>query len=145
MQAHEGRNALCGHHEVGLGEGDAQALLYGIGDLHLEVVVAKLLAEYKVGIDLTKPKVAFRETIRKNSDVEYKYKKQTGGHGQYGHVELNVIRIGGQMYLRKVVAFVKGISSNGLHACGDSHGREASTVCKCLREDCNYFRWDYDF
>ncbi|MCR5094630.1 MAG: elongation factor G [Lachnospiraceae bacterium] len=65
-----------------------QTLIYGIGDLHLEVVVAKLLSEYKVGIDLTKPKVAFRETIRKNSDVEYKYKKQTGGHGQYGHVKI---------------------------------------------------------
>ena len=44
--------------------------------------------QYKVKIDLTKPKVAFRETIRKTSDVEYKYKKQTGGHGQYGHVKM---------------------------------------------------------
>ncbi|MCR4902276.1 MAG: elongation factor G [Butyrivibrio sp.] len=65
-----------------------QTLIYGMGDLHLEVVASKLLNEYKVGVDLTKPKVAFRETIRKNSDVEYKYKKQTGGHGQYGHVKM---------------------------------------------------------
>ncbi|MCR5099786.1 MAG: elongation factor G [Butyrivibrio sp.] len=65
-----------------------QTLIYGMGDMHLEVVQSKLLNEYKVGIDLTKPKVAFRETLRKNSDVEYKYKKQTGGHGQYGHVKM---------------------------------------------------------
>ncbi len=65
-----------------------QSLIYGMGDMHLEVAVSKLLNEYKVAIDLDKPKVAFRETIRKNSDVEYKYKKQTGGHGQYGHVKM---------------------------------------------------------
>ncbi|MDE7287038.1 MAG: elongation factor G, partial [Lachnospiraceae bacterium] len=65
-----------------------QMLLYGMGDLHLEVIVSKLLNEYKVEIELTKPKVAFRETIRKTSDVEYKYKKQSGGHGQYGHVKM---------------------------------------------------------
>ena len=65
-----------------------QMLLYGMGDLHLEVIASKLLNEYKVEIELTKPKVAFRETIKKNSDVEYKYKKQSGGHGQYGHVKM---------------------------------------------------------
>lgn len=65
-----------------------QMLLYGMGDLHLEVIASKLLNEYKVDIELTKPKVAFRETIKKNSDVEYKYKKQSGGHGQYGHVKM---------------------------------------------------------
>ncbi len=65
-----------------------QSLLYGMGDMHLEVIVSRLLNEYKVGVDLTRPKVAFRETIRKNSDVESKYKKQTGGHGQYGHVKM---------------------------------------------------------
>lgn len=65
-----------------------QMLLYGMGDLHLEVIASKLLNEYKVEIELSKPKVAFRETIRKTSDVEYKYKKQSGGHGQYGHVKM---------------------------------------------------------
>ncbi len=65
-----------------------QMLLYGMGDLHLEVIASKLLNDYKVEIELSKPKVAFRETIRKNSDVEYKYKKQSGGHGQYGHVKM---------------------------------------------------------
>lgn len=65
-----------------------QTLLYGMGDLHLEIVASRLLNEYKVEIELTKPKVAFKETIKKTSDVEYKYKKQSGGHGQYGHVKM---------------------------------------------------------
>ena len=65
-----------------------QALLYGMGDQHLDVVVSKLEERYKVKITLEQPKVAFRETIRKNSDVDTKYKKQSGGHGQYGHVKM---------------------------------------------------------
>ena len=65
-----------------------QSLLYGMGDQHLEVVVSKLEERYKVKINLEVPKVAFRETIRKNSDVDTKYKKQSGGHGQYGHVKM---------------------------------------------------------
>lgn len=67
---------------------NGQMLLYGIGDMHLDVVCSRLLNEYKVEITLEKPKVAFRETIKKKSDVEYKYKKQSGGHGQYGHVKM---------------------------------------------------------
>lgn len=65
-----------------------QLLLYGMGDMHLEVVVSRLLNEYKVDVELAKPKIAYKETIRKTSDVEYKYKKQSGGHGQYGHVKM---------------------------------------------------------
>jgi len=65
-----------------------QLLLYGMGDMHLEVIVSRLLNEYKVGVELAKPKIAYKETIRKTSDVEYKYKKQSGGHGQYGHVKM---------------------------------------------------------
>ena len=65
-----------------------QTLLYGMGDQHLDIVVSKLKERYKVDIELSKPKVAFRETIRKNSDVEGKHKKQSGGHGQYGHVKM---------------------------------------------------------
>ena len=65
-----------------------QTLIYGIGDLQLDVVVSRLANEYKCQIELMDPKVAFRETIKKNSDVEYKYKKQSGGHGQYGHVKM---------------------------------------------------------
>lgn len=65
-----------------------QTLLYGMGDQHLEVVASKLAERYKVAITLETPRVAFRETIRKNSDVDTKYKKQSGGHGQYGHVKM---------------------------------------------------------
>lgn len=65
-----------------------QALLYGMGDQHLEIVVSKLASRYKVEVTLETPKVAFRETIRKSSDVDSKYKKQSGGHGQYGHVKM---------------------------------------------------------
>ncbi|MBP3737247.1 MAG: elongation factor G [Lachnospiraceae bacterium] len=65
-----------------------QTLMYGVGDLQLEVIKSMLQNEYNVEIETEKPKVAFRETIKKNSDVEYKYKKQSGGHGQYGHVKM---------------------------------------------------------
>ncbi len=65
-----------------------QTLLYGMGDQHLDIVVSRLLNEYKVDVELVRPKIAYKETIRKTSDVEYKYKKQSGGHGQYGHVKM---------------------------------------------------------
>ena len=65
-----------------------QTLLYGLGDQHLDIIASKLLTKYKVDVELEKPKVAFRETIRKSSDVDSKYKKQSGGHGQYGHVKM---------------------------------------------------------
>ena len=65
-----------------------QTLIYGMGDQHLDIVVSRLLNEYKVEVELDRPKVAYKETIRKQSDVEYKYKKQSGGHGQYGHVKM---------------------------------------------------------
>ncbi len=65
-----------------------QMLLYGMGDQHLDIIVSRLLNEYKVEVDLDVPRIAYKETIRKTSDVEYKYKKQSGGHGQYGHVKM---------------------------------------------------------
>lgn len=67
---------------------NGQMLLYGMGDQQLEIAVSRLLNEYKVEIELSKPKIAYRETIRKKVDVEAKYKKQSGGHGQYGHVKM---------------------------------------------------------
>ena len=65
-----------------------QTLIYGIGDMQLEVVKSMLKNEYKVEIETTQPKVAYRETIRKTADIDSKYKKQSGGHGQYGHVKI---------------------------------------------------------
>ena len=54
----------------------------------MEWATSTLAEKYKVDVELVRPKVAFRETIRKKADVEYKYKKQSGGHGQYGHVKM---------------------------------------------------------
>jgi len=65
-----------------------QTLLYGIGDQHLEVVVSKLLNRYKVELEISKPKVPYRETISKKVKVQGKHKKQSGGHGQYGDVHI---------------------------------------------------------
>ncbi|MBO7600940.1 MAG: elongation factor G [Lachnospiraceae bacterium] len=67
---------------------NGQMLLYAMGDMALDIAVSRLKNEYKVEVVLEKPKIAFRETIKKKSDVEYKYKKQSGGHGQYGHVKM---------------------------------------------------------
>ena len=63
-----------------------QSLIYGIGDQQLDVVVSKLQSRYKVAVELSKPKFAFRETLRKKVKVQGKHKKQSGGHGQYGDV-----------------------------------------------------------
>ena len=71
-----------------------QTLIYGMGDQHLEIIASKLLNVYKVEIELEQPKVAYRETIRKTSDVDSKYKKQSGGHGQYGHVKMKFEPLG---------------------------------------------------
>ncbi len=65
-----------------------QSLLYGIGEQQLEIIKSKLQERYKVAIELMAPKVAFRETIKKTSDVQGRYKKQSGGHGQFGDVKM---------------------------------------------------------
>ncbi|HPV02260.1 MAG TPA: elongation factor G [Clostridiales bacterium] len=63
-----------------------QTIISGVGEQHLDVIVSKLKAKFGVDVNLTDPKVPYRETIRKKVKVEGKHKKQTGGHGQYGHV-----------------------------------------------------------
>ena len=65
-----------------------QSLLYGIGDQQLDVVVSKLQTRYKVDIELSKPKFAFRETLRKKVEAQGRHKKQSGGHGQFGDVKM---------------------------------------------------------
>lgn len=65
-----------------------QTLLYAIGDQQLDVVVNKLFAKFKVEIELSKPRVPYRETLRKKVRIQGKYKKQSGGHGQYGDVHI---------------------------------------------------------
>ncbi|MBR4574652.1 MAG: elongation factor G [Lachnospiraceae bacterium] len=71
-----------------------QSLIYALGDQAIEIVASRLANVYKVEIELEEPKVAYRETIRKTSDVEGKYKKQSGGHGQYGHVKMRFEPLG---------------------------------------------------
>jgi elongation factor G len=63
-----------------------QMIISGVGEQHLDIIVSKLKAKFNVGVNLVDPKVPYRETIRKKVKVEGKHKKQTGGHGQYGHV-----------------------------------------------------------
>ena len=65
-----------------------QLLLSGFGDIHLDVVVSKMKTRYNTGVDLITPKIAYRETVKKKAQVEGKHKKQSGGHGQYGHVRI---------------------------------------------------------
>ncbi|MBQ9416542.1 MAG: elongation factor G [Clostridia bacterium] len=67
-----------------------QTIIAGMGELHLEIIVDRLLREFKVEANIGKPQVAYKETIRKRVDYEYKYKKQSGGAGQYGHVKIIV-------------------------------------------------------
>ncbi len=67
-----------------------QTIIAGMGELHLEIIVDRLLREFKVEANIGKPQVAYKETIRKTVDHECKYKKQSGGSGQYAHVKIIV-------------------------------------------------------
>jgi elongation factor G len=71
-------------------EETGQTIIAGMGELHLEIIVDRLLREFKVEANVGKPEVAYRETIRRRAEAEAKYIKQTGGRGQYGHVVLAV-------------------------------------------------------
>jgi len=67
-------------------EETGQTIIAGMGELHLEIIVDRLLREFKVEANVGKPQVSYKETITTEADVEYKHAKQTGGRGQYGHV-----------------------------------------------------------
>ena len=69
-------------------EETGQTIIAGMGELHLEIIVDRLLREFKVEANIGKPQVAYKETVRKRVDHECKYKKQSGGSGQYGHVKM---------------------------------------------------------
>ena len=71
-------------------EETGQTIIAGMGELHLEIIIDRLLREFKVEANIGKPQVAYKETIRAKVDHECKYKKQSGGSGQYGHVKMIV-------------------------------------------------------
>ena len=71
-------------------EETGQTIIAGMGELHLEIIVDRLLREFKVEANVGKPQVAYKETVRKKVDQETKYKRQSGGSGQYGHVKIIV-------------------------------------------------------
>ncbi|ATB68567.1 GTP-binding protein TypA/BipA [Sulfurospirillum diekertiae] len=71
-------------------EESGQTIISGMGELHLEILVDRMLREFKVSAEVGQPQVAYRETIRASVNQEYKYAKQSGGRGQYGHVFLKI-------------------------------------------------------
>jgi len=76
--------------EVRVDKETNQTVISGMGELHLEILVDRMKREFSLDVHVSKPQVAYRETITKKIDHEYKYVKQTGGRGQYGHVEIEV-------------------------------------------------------
>ena len=71
-------------------EETGQTIIAGMGELHLEIIVDRLLREFKVEANIGAPQVAYKETIRKEASVDEKYARQSGGKGQYGHVKINI-------------------------------------------------------
>jgi len=76
--------------KVSFNEETGQTIISGMGELHLEIIVDRLLREFKVGANVGRPQVAYKETIRSKSKAEGKFVRQTGGRGQYGHVYLEI-------------------------------------------------------
>ncbi|MDX9715717.1 MAG: elongation factor G [Dissulfurispiraceae bacterium] len=92
--------------KVSFDEETGQTIIAGMGELHLEIIVDRLLREFKVGANVGKPQVAYKETIKGKAQVEGKYVRQTGGRGQYGHVWIEIEpleRGGGFKFVNKIV------------------------------------------
>ena len=112
-------------------EETGQTIIAGMGELHLEIIVDRLLREFKVEANIGKPQVAYRETITQNADVDCKYSRQSGGKGQYGHVKIKIepnpekgfefvnAIVGGAVpkeYIPAVEAGIKGAMQSGVLA-----------------------------
>jgi len=91
---------------VSYNEETGQTLISGMGELHLEIIVDRLLREFKVGANVGKPQVAYRETIKRPAKAEGKFVRQSGGRGQYGHVLIDIEPLGkggGFEFVKKIV------------------------------------------
>ena len=112
-------------------EETGQTIIAGMGELHLEIIVDRMLREFKVEANVGAPQVAYRETITKNAESDTKFARQSGGHGQYGHVKIRIepnpekgfefvnAVVGGAVpkeYIPAVEAGIKGALSNGVLA-----------------------------
>ncbi len=113
-------------------EETGQTIIAGMGELHLEIIVDRLLREFKVEANVGKPQVAYKETVRKMADVDHKYARQSGGKGQYGHVKIRLepnesgkgyefrnAVVGGAIpkeYIPAVDAGIKGAMASGVLA-----------------------------
>jgi elongation factor G len=75
---------------VSTDQDSGQTIIAGMGELHLEIIIDRMMREFKVEANVGKPQVAYRETIRRNSQAEGKFIRQTGGRGQYGHVKIRL-------------------------------------------------------
>jgi len=92
--------------KVTYNEDTGQTLISGMGELHLEIIVDRLIREFKVGANIGKPNVAYRETIKTTAKAEGKFIRQTGGRGQYGHVFIEIEPLGkgkGFEFINKIV------------------------------------------
>ena len=90
-------------------EDTGQTIIAGMGELHLEIIVDRLLREFKVEANVGKPQVSYKETIRKKVEVEHKYARQSGGKGQYGHVVMTIEPLepgSGYEFVNKIVGGV---------------------------------------
>lgn len=86
-----------------------ETVISGLGSVHLDIMIERLKKLFSVDVEVGKPKIAYRETVRKTVESEYKHKKQTGGHGQYGHVQIRIEpneRGGGFEFIDKIVGGV---------------------------------------
>ncbi|MFT3950827.1 MAG: elongation factor G [Oscillospiraceae bacterium] len=114
-------------------EETGQTIIAGMGELHLEIIVDRMLREFKVEANVGAPQVSYKETIRRNADVDHKYARQSGGKGQYGHVKIKVepnvsgkgyefinAVVGGAIpreYIPAVDSGIKGAMQAGVLAC----------------------------
>ena len=96
-------------------EETGQTIIAGMGELHLEIIVDRLLREFKVEANVGAPQVAYRETIRKEANQETKYARQSGGKGQYGHVKIKIEPNEPGKGYEFVNAIVGGAIPEGIH------------------------------